>query len=315
MRDNMNMKRITGIIFAFFLALSAIFRMSAADALSSEKTKFEETDEIHFYLEVVDDKLEPLEEVTLVTMNLTLPPPQFQESYLIPYSDPQETIINGKTNWMMKYNQSWKISLEKEGYYPVHLKIEPRSCNNKLKNTSNCYELYQKVILVRKGEAKLKEKIVLLAEDYASGVSLKKELTAFRPNNELPIEKHLDIILPISVDEFVKLEQPKELPTFLNIRLSSGNDDGFILVDSELYNNIRSLTLAPENGYQQEIEVDLTSQKDIYGYFKFNGIYGKMKMMCPVIVPKGAAIRIFFFYTEGGGRDLRSSVIDKADDW
>ena len=111
-------------------------------------------------------------------------------------------------------------------------------------------------------------KIVLLAEDYASGVSLKKELTAFRPNNELPIEKHLDIILPISVDEFVKLEQPKELPTFLNIRLSSGNDDGFILVDSELYNNIRSLTLAPENGYQQEIEVDLTSQKDIYGYFK-----------------------------------------------
>ena len=311
----MNMKRIPRNRFVLFLVLSVFFHISATDVLSSEKTKLKETDEILFHLEVVDDKLDPLEDVTLVTMNLTLPPLQSKESYLISYSDPKEVIINGKIDWRMKYNQSWKISLEKEGYYPIHLKIVPRNCSDKLKNKSNCYELYQKVILVRKGEAKLKEKIVLLAEDYASGVSLKKELTAFRPNNELPIEKHLDIILPISVDEFVKLEQPKELPTFLNIRLSSGNDDGFILVDSELYNNIRSLTLAPENGYQQEIEVDLTSQKDIYGYFKFNGIYGKMKMMCPVIVPKGAAIRIFFFYTEGGGRDLRSSVTDKADDW
>ena len=212
----MNMKRIPRNRFVLFLVLSVFFHISATDVLSSEKTKLKETDEIHFYLEVVDDKLEPLEEVTLVTMNLTLPPPQSQESYLIPYSDPQETIINGKTNWMMKYNQSWKISLEKEGYYPVHLKIEPRSCNNKLKNKSNCYELYHKVILVRKGESKLKEKIVQLTEDYASGVSLKKELTAFRPNNELPIEKHLDIVLPISIDEFVKLKQQKELPTFLD---------------------------------------------------------------------------------------------------
>ena len=68
--------------------------------------------------------------------------------------------------------------------------------------------------------------------------------------------------------------------------------------------------------YQKEIKVDLTSKNknNTYGYFKFNGIYGKMRIR-PEIVPGGAIVTIFFFYPEWGWRNLRSPLTDKLDDW